>query len=228
MKIAPVPSPSGRNAERLYMFKLPTSTAPRAVQMALDSALKRRAGGDEKPDEGGMSAKVELEKLLAAHLHGHEYARALDLLHGIGVAAPDGGEFEQQEAEDDEDVDEEELREQRRRTMAKVADFLSKEKNLDDEEIFDAMKTFPAPGLEHLGGALAEDLEQVMNRHRRTAGDARRRQQAFDTRFPMASRIDGTALETLYGASLPERRIATDSATAFRVAERWPLAMRIR
>jgi hypothetical protein len=180
----------------------------------------------------GTSAKVKLEEILCQILSGAELQHARDLLHGID--ADDGeatnGELEQEEAEDDEDVDEEEgeeeRREHRKRTMAKVADWLAREKHLNDEEIFDAMKDFPAPGLEHIGGRLAEDLEQVMeswkDRRRRMARDAKKRALAADRaeasllqHFPEAARLfAGSGLEAGIGGAEAEQRLAMDAAAA--------------
>jgi len=184
---------------------------------AYDAAL-RRSGRDDMPDPD-VSPKVKLEDLLCELLSGPELQRARDILHSIDLI-----EAEDEEAEsDDDDADEQELREQRRRTMAKVADFLSK-KNLSEDQIKESLRDFPVNGLEDLGGALDEDLDQLMEeRRRRLASDGRHRQQAFDRRFPQARRLAGTLLESSYGVR-PERPVGAGSASTF---ERFPEARRI-
>ena len=118
---------------------------PRAAMQALGLPVSlldhRRLAYDGALENRGTPAKIQLEEMLGEVLSGAELQRARDLLHGIDGIDPDDGswdeegenvEIEVEEAEDDEDVDEEELREQRRRAMAKVADFLSTKKGLDE------------------------------------------------------------------------------------------------
>ena len=181
--------------------------------MALDSAYQEFSGGDP------AALRVKLEKLLAENLSGHELQKARELLE----AHLGGGEYAAVNDEDNED-DDDDRAEQRRRTMAKIADFLATEKGLSEDQIEESLRDFPKNGLD---SDLAEDLDNLMrDRRRRAAGDARRRQQAFDRRFPEAARLTGTSLETSYGVQ-PERRVAVDSAAAQRFADRWPEAMRI-
>jgi len=187
-------------------------------RLAFDQAL-----GDE-PDPGDL--RVKLEKILCAALSGRELEKARSLLeHHLGGGEYDGAASD--EDDEDEPVDEEELRVKRRKTMARVADWLAKEKSLNDEEIFDSMKDFPAPGLERLGGRLAEDLEQLMrDRSSRMAKDQRRKRQAFDQRYPVAGRVTA-GVESDYGTPIPARRIAIDGAAERSFAERFPGAARI-
>ena len=184
--------------------------------------------------------RCKLEELLCTVLSGHELQRARDLLHSIDAddGEADEGELEQQEAEDGEDDEEteEQLREQRRKTMANVADFFADRKNMSPDQIEDAMLDFPRNALRGgFGGRFSEDeredLKKVMEDHkarrRRMAGDARRRQHAFDSRFAGAARVTGTLLETSYGSPMPERRIADDGAAERNFLKRFPQAARI-
>ena len=188
----------------------------------------------------GTTAKMRLEEMLCTVLSGHELQRARDLLHSIDAddGEADEGELEQQEAEDGEDDEEteEQLREQRRKTMAKVADFFADRKNMSPDQIEDAMLDFPRNALRGgFGGRFSEDeredLKKVMEDHkarrRRMAGDARRRQHAFDSRFAGAARVTGTLLETSYGSPMPERRVADDGAAERNFLKRFPQAARI-
>ena len=129
--------------------------------------------------------RCKLEEILCIRfLSGHELQRARDLLHCVDAddGEADEGELEQQEAEDGEDDEEteEQLREQRRKTMAKVADFLADRKNMSPDQIEDAMLDFPRNALRGgFGGRFSEDeredLKKVMEDHK-----ARRRRMAKD------------------------------------------------
>ncbi len=173
----------------------------------------------------GTSSKMELEEMLCTVLSGHELQRARDLLHSI-----DADDGEQLGAEDDEDVDEEALREERRRAMARTAGFLADRKGMSEDDIAETLSDFPKNGLEHLGGALDDDLERLMKERRRSmATDATRRRLAFDRRFPESGRVGGgsVSVATHYGDPVPARRIGADSAGAKSFYERFPGAQRI-
>ena len=145
--------------------------------------------------------------------------------------------IEEAEDKEDDEPDEEELREERRRAMAKVADFLADRKNMSPDQIEDAMLDFPRNALRGgFGGRFSEDeredLKKVMEDHkarrRRMAGDARRRAQAFDRRFAGAARLGGGSLvETSWGDPVPARRGAIDAAAETSFFERFPEASRI-
>jgi hypothetical protein len=190
-------------------------------RLALDSANGEGAPGDESDP---VALRIKLEKLFAESLNGHALEKARNLLEQhLG-----GSEYDLAHHQDDDEETEEVLRERRKRLMAKVADWLATEKNLGDEEIFDSLRDFPKNGLEHIGGALAEDLEQVMKaRHQRLAGDARRRRLAADKRFG-TGRLNGSAIETAWGDQPPARRVAMDTSAAESFNDRFPGAMRIK
>ncbi len=178
-----------------------------------------------------MGSRAELEKLLATVLSGHQYQRACELLNGAINAeheiAGNVGEGENIEAEDDEGESEEVLRARRKLLMKKIADWLSTEKGLDEFEIAASLADFPKNGIEHVGGAVDDDLERVMkDRRRRMATDAKQKRQAFDSRYPQAARLSGTALETSYGDPIPSRRAVDSSADGFN--DRFPEAARIK
>jgi len=188
--------------------------------LALDSANGGGAPGEESDP---VALRIKLEKLFAESLNGHALEKARNLLEQhLG-----GSEYDLAHHQDDDEETEEVLRERRKRLMAKVADWLATEKNLGDEEIFDSLRDFPKNGLEHIGGALAEDLEQVMKaRHQRLAGDARRRRLAADKRFG-TGRLNGSAIETAWGDQPPARRVAMDASAAKDFDSRFPGAARI-
>ena len=85
--------------------------------------------------------------------------------------------------------DEGEVREERYRVMAHLANHLQ-EKGRSEDEIAHVLQDMPVNGLEHLGGALAHDLERLMgNRARYAARDKRKGNKAFDARYPNAVRV---------------------------------------
>ncbi len=153
------------------------------------------------PPNGASGAETPLAKLhslLAQHFHGPEYSRVLELLEAANLSGHDYDRAverkyngEENEAEDNE-VDEEELRQQRRKAMAKVADFFGR-KGFSEDQIAEMLRDFPKNGLEHLGGALDKDHDEIMNdRRQRMATDARIRAEAYDAvcdHFPDARRI---------------------------------------
>lgn len=200
----------------------------------LGFAFDARNGRDGMP--GGLNNEVdpgallvELEKLLVENLSGGALERAREILdQHLGGGEYDGAASDEDDDEDnyddddDYDDDEEERRETRRNMMAKTADFLATKKGLDESEIAATLRDFPKNGLEHLGGALAEDLEHVMqDRRRRMARDTRKTRQAFDAMFPGAARVE----EILYGVESERRSIAPDDRDRF--YELWPEARRI-
>ena len=122
------------------------------------------------PPNGASGAETPLAKLhslLAQHFHGPEYSRVLELLEAANLSGHDYDRAverkyngEENEAEDNE-VDEEELRQQRRKAMAKVADFFGR-KGFSEDQIAEMLRDFPKNGLEHLGGALDKDHDEIM------------------------------------------------------------------
>lgn len=213
-------------------FKSPRE-AMEALQ--LDPSLiniKRLSGHMAFDAATGGSAKAELEKILAGILDGAEFQRAQELLHSIEAGDDDRGERYAEAI--DEETDEEARREQRRGMMTKVADFLATEKGYDEKEITDFLSDFPKTGLEHLGGALAEDLEKVMKDRRGPAGDARRRRAhdaqlasdagAFVRAFPEVARIENAPG---FGDCATPSRMATDADSSSYFYELFPEARRI-
>jgi len=244
MKISPVPSPTGRHATLRDALRRKFKTPREALRaLGLDEKLLdvprlaydgARKGRDEMPDEAALNnepdpavLRVKLEKLLCENLDGAALQTARDLLsHHLGELT---GEYDRAASDEDDDEDdgeesEEALRERRKKIMGRVADWLSERQQMSDEMIERELADFPRNGLEHVGGALDDDLAQVMEqRRRRMASDTKKRQQAFDEMFPEARRLTGTLLETSYGVQ-PERPPCANFAGFY---EMFPQARRI-
>jgi hypothetical protein len=95
MKLEAVPSPNNTNFEKLYMVKLPRGVDSKRVQLALDSALKRRADdrydrrragdddrrhGHDEEERDLYELRRKLEHVLSQNLSDEAYSAALDVL----------------------------------------------------------------------------------------------------------------------------------------------------
>jgi hypothetical protein len=105
-RIEPMPSPTGRNDERLWIVRAPYGTDPRG---ALDSAMRRakdrKYGRDDDPDQDRNLGELrrKLEHMLSQCLKGEQYSAAMDLMDEAGL--PGGqtyGEVDGRDSDPDE------------------------------------------------------------------------------------------------------------------------------
>lgn len=116
------------------------------------------------PDAPNQSALTMLEAMLAEHLQGSEFEKAQRLLeqiqHEAGVEH-DGEVVDEREDEPDEDRDEQQ-RAKRREVMKMIAERARDEWGYSEDQLREEIVQFPRNGLEHLGRALDEDAESVL------------------------------------------------------------------
>lgn len=188
-------------------------------EFLLDVARSKQQAGLSRDQVDLPALRAKLEQLLCEHLSGDELEQARGLLnqHLLGRSS-------EHDRVDDFEEDDDKKRQSWRKALATVADYLSNEKGFDEEQIKEALRDFPRNGLEHQGAALDDDLDDLMQQRRqRMAGDAEKKRQAFDARWPQAARLDGTLLETAYGSPTPTPAPTSIAASL----ERWPEAARI-
>jgi hypothetical protein len=179
--IMPCPSPTGRNAERLYLIKAPRGVDPRG---ALDSAMRsmRRGGRDEQPEQERdlYELRAKLEDLLSRCLEDEHYQAAVDMLD---EHLPGGKTYG--DKIDDEHPDHDRDRERMRSFM--------EDRGCSDEEIESVLGVMPRNGVSGgQGGRLAElegrDRRSARDRHARdrrrpAAMDAASAEQSFNEMF---------------------------------------------
>jgi hypothetical protein len=82
----PMPSPNNTNFERLYVARIPRGSEKK-VELALDSAMRSKHGGDEQ-ERDLAELRRKLEHVLSQSLSDEAYSAALDALN---EHLPEGG-----------------------------------------------------------------------------------------------------------------------------------------
>jgi hypothetical protein len=236
-----MPSPTGRNAERMVIAKLPPGMSVATGQSAVNAVLARPMALDAAIDPERVPETIfeQLHRLAAEagadinHDSFQAFATKLaELLQGgsVKVKRPDMRDEEPEAADEEREEREDEEREkmawnkdpeERMRRWTAVDRFLRKKgaSDADMEEIRPMWEsrygklTLPKTAMNgRMGGAIAEDRKRA------------RRRQAFDTRWPDASRLNGSPLESRYGE---QPRGAVREATPQGCFDRWPDASKI-
>jgi hypothetical protein len=106
-RIEKVPSPSGRNDERLYMFRLPKGVNPKG---ALDVAMKKFGDQSEEKNGEAASKRELMERGLAGFGDTFPTSAVMDVYDAVHGCAPGHNQegFDQEEGEFERDRDEEE------------------------------------------------------------------------------------------------------------------------
>jgi hypothetical protein len=183
MRVTPCPSPTGRNDERLFIFKAPRGVDP---ELALDAALRRasdkakgRKGYDEDPDRSLGELRQKLEALLQQCLPEDRYQSAVDVLN---EHLPGGTVYGEGTEDADPDAAAESLWAKYPDHAQDVRKYLA-DRGFSDDDIAAAIGEMPKNAIEDRRGG--RDRRGAMDRQHMAAD-------SFNALFPDAARIKST------------------------------------
>jgi hypothetical protein len=177
------PSPTGRNAERLFLLKLPRGADVKGALDSVNRTMRRHGRDADLGEHDGLRGK--LEALLQHHIDEDRVGEALeDLAEIFGDRKVYG---DRHEADD----------ETEHPALAKMRSFLTDKGASDEEvdELFEMLERdemLPHNAFGGQGGRVHEDRHRADDRHRRgadrrrMAGDAT---DSFNRFYPGAARI---------------------------------------